>query len=60
VVLAMLKTPKEKFTEENLRYLKIAISLALTGTDIEEMPKTKIALNELYEKIERIKETINP
>jgi hypothetical protein len=32
----------------------VAISLALTGPNIQEMPKTKLALNELYDKIEQI------
>lgn len=32
----------EQFTPEDLRYLKVAISLALTDPlDIDEMPKTK-------------------
>jgi hypothetical protein len=48
----VMKTPEEKFTDEDLRYLKIAISLALTGADIEDMPKTKVALDTLYHKIE--------
>jgi len=42
--------------KEDFRYLKVAISLALTSDDIREMPKTKAALNELYAKIERMTE----
>lgn len=42
---------------ENGRYLKIAISLALGSDDIRNMPKAKAALNELYDKIERIYHT---
>ena len=49
-----MMTAEEKLTAEEIRYLKVAISLALTGPDIQEMPKTKLALNELYDKIERI------
>jgi hypothetical protein len=45
---------KEFLTPEDIRYLKVAISLALTGPDIQEMPKTQVALNELYDKIERM------
>jgi hypothetical protein len=43
----MMKTPEDVLTDEDLRYLKIAISLALTGVDIEEMAKTKEALGGL-------------
>ena len=49
-----MSTPREKFTDEDIRYLKIAISLALMSSDIRQIPKTKVALNELYDKIERI------
>jgi hypothetical protein len=42
------------FTPEDIRYLKVAIALALGSDDILEMPKTKTALNELYHKIERM------
>jgi hypothetical protein len=55
-----MKTPEDVLTDEDFRYLKIAISLALTGVDIEEMPKTKVTLNELYDKIERMEEAKNP
>jgi hypothetical protein len=49
------KEPCEEFTPEELRHLKVAISLALTDPlDIDEMPKTKEALHELYHKIERM------
>jgi hypothetical protein len=44
-----------KFTPEDIRYLKVAIALALGSDDILEMQKTKTALNELYHKIERMK-----
>lgn len=50
----MMMTVEEKLTAEDIRYLKVAIGLALGSPDIEEMPKTKAALNELYDKIERI------
>jgi hypothetical protein len=50
----MMMTAEEKLTAEEIRYLKVAISLALTGPDIQEKPKTKLAFNELYDKIERI------
>jgi hypothetical protein len=50
-------TQEEKsFSPEDLRYLRIAIALALGSDDIREMPKTKVALNELYAKIERMAE----
>ena len=45
---------EEKITAEDLRYLKVAIALALGSADILDMPKTKDALNELYYKIERL------
>jgi hypothetical protein len=32
-----MKTPEDVLTDEDLRYLKIAISLALTGVEIEEI-----------------------
>jgi hypothetical protein len=50
----MMSKESEQFTLEDFRYLKVAISLALTGPDIQEMPKTQVALNELYDKIERM------
>jgi hypothetical protein len=43
-----------KFTPEDIRYLKVAIALALGSYDILEMQKTKTTLNELYHKIERM------
>ena len=46
------------FTPEDIRYLKVAIALALGSDDIREMPKTKTALNELYHKIERVEGTL--
>ena len=52
----MTNQKKEYFSEEDLRYLKVGISLALTSDDIREMPKTKVALNELYAKLERMTE----
>jgi hypothetical protein len=60
--LALTSNTKERKSEpeqtlENVRYLKIAISLALGSDDIRDMPKTKAALNELYNKIERIYHT---
>jgi hypothetical protein len=33
----------------DIRYLKVAIALALGSDDIRDMPKTKTALNELYQ-----------
>ena len=36
----MTNQKKEYFSEEDLRYLKVGISLALTSDDIREMPKT--------------------
>jgi hypothetical protein len=50
----MMTQEKIQFTPENIRYLKVAIALALGSDDIREMPKTKMALNELYHKIERM------
>jgi hypothetical protein len=47
------KKENEKFTAEDLRYLKVAIALALGLDDIREMPKTKVAIHGLYEKIEK-------
>jgi hypothetical protein len=44
----------EQFTLEDIRDLKVAIALALGSDDIREMPKSKLALNELYHKIERM------
>lgn len=53
----MISTKEEQFTLEDIRYLKVAIALALGSDDIGEMPKTKEALHVLYEKIERIYHT---
>lgn len=51
----MMSKESEQFTPEDLRYLKVAISLPLTDPlDIDEMPKTKEALHKLYHKIERM------
>jgi hypothetical protein len=50
----MMAQERIQFTPEDIRYLKVSISLALTGPDIQEMPKTQVALNELYDKIERM------
>ena len=52
----MTDRKEEYFSEEDLRYLKVGISLALTSEDIRETPKTKVALNELYAKLERMTE----
>lgn len=52
--LMMTTNAEEKLTAEDIRYLKVAIALALGSDDILEMPKTKDALNELYLKVERI------
>jgi hypothetical protein len=49
----MTQEDNVKFTPEDIRYLKVAIALALGSDDIREMPKSKLALNELYHKIER-------
>jgi hypothetical protein len=48
----MMAQEKIRFTPKDIRYLKVAIALALGSDDIREMPKTKTALNELYHKIE--------
>ena len=45
------KNENQKFTSEDFRYLKVAIELALGSDDIREMPKTKVELHGLYEKI---------
>jgi hypothetical protein len=45
---------KEHFTAEDLRYIQVAIALAIGNPDIREMPKTKIALDVLSEKVDRI------
>jgi hypothetical protein len=50
----MLSQEKFTLTPEDIRYLKVAIALALGSEDIREMPKTKTALNELYHKIEQM------
>lgn len=47
-------TSDDVLTDEDIRYLKVAIALALGSPDIDDMPKTKVALNELYHKIERM------
>jgi hypothetical protein len=47
-------TTEERLTAEDLRYLKVAIALAFGNPDLKEMPKTRAALEVLYEKIERI------
>jgi hypothetical protein len=49
----MMAQEKIQFTPEDVRYLKVAIALALGSDDIREMPKSKLTLNELYHKIER-------
>jgi hypothetical protein len=51
------ESESEQFTPKEIRYLKVAIALALGSDDIREMPKTKMALNELYRKIERMEGT---
>jgi hypothetical protein len=50
----LMMTVEEKLTAEDIRYLKVAIALALGSDDIRNMPKTKDALNELYAKLERL------
>jgi hypothetical protein len=50
----MMAQEKIQFTPEDIRYLKVAIALALGSDDIRELPKSKLALNELYHKIERM------
>jgi uncharacterized sporulation protein YeaH/YhbH (DUF444 family) len=50
----MMSKESEQFTPEDIRYLKVAIALALGSYDILEMQKTKTTLNELYHKIERM------
>jgi hypothetical protein len=50
----MMVAENEKLTAEDIRYLKVAIALALGSDDIRNMPKTKDALNELYAKLERL------
>jgi hypothetical protein len=42
------ESESEQFTPEDLRYLKVAIALALGLDDNLEMQKTKTALNEIY------------
>jgi hypothetical protein len=42
------------FTEEDLRFIQVAIALAVGNEDIREMPRTKIALYVLSEKVDRI------
>jgi hypothetical protein len=44
----------EYFTDEDLRFIQVAIALALGNQDIFDMPKTKIALDGLSDKVERI------
>jgi hypothetical protein len=51
------ESESEQFTPEDLRYLKVAIALALGLDDILEMQKTKTALNEIYHEIERMQGT---
>jgi hypothetical protein len=41
---------KEKFTDEDIRYLKVAISLALMSSDIREMPKQELRLTNFMTK----------
>jgi hypothetical protein len=53
----MLSQEKFIFTPEGLRYLKVAIALALGSEDIRDMPKTKTALDILYHKIEQMEGT---
>jgi hypothetical protein len=50
----MMSQEKEQLTPEDIRYLKVAIALAVGSDDIRNMPKTKAALDELYYKIERM------
>lgn len=50
----MMAAENEKLTAADVRYLKVAIGLALGSPDIVDMPKTKAALNDLYDKIERM------
>jgi hypothetical protein len=54
---SLMMATEEKLTLEDIRYLKVAIALALGSPDIVDMAKTKRALNELYDKIERIYQT---
>jgi hypothetical protein len=43
-----------QFTPEDIRYIKVAIALALGSPDIDEMSKTRAELNALYYRIERM------
>jgi hypothetical protein len=46
---------EEVLTTEDLQYIQIGISLALTGDDtLEDMPSTQIALRKLYPKVDRL------
>jgi hypothetical protein len=42
----MMAQEKIQFTPEDIRYLKVAIALALGSDDILEMQKTKTALKQ--------------
>lgn len=46
-------TNDDVLTDEDIHYLNVAIALALGSPDIDDMPKMKVALDSLYEKIER-------
>ena len=50
----MQKQIKEYFNAEDLRYLRVAIALAIGSPDSVNMPKTRDALHVLCEKVERI------
>jgi hypothetical protein len=52
-----LEELEEKLSAEYIRYLKVAIALAIGSDDIHEMPQTKLALKELYHKLDRMYKT---
>lgn len=51
---SIVMTAEERLTAEDIRYLKVAIALALGSPDVDEMSKTKTELNKLYHRIERM------
>ena len=43
-----------KLTKDDLLYLKVALILAQNSVDLDDMSKTKTAMEELYNKIDRL------